>query len=55
MDLVVRLNKLEEENARLKKDLEDVKSNYSTLVSSIDVVKKDNGAQTFLIKGLTTV
>lgn len=52
MELVGRLNKLEEENARLKKDLEELKTSYSALYNSIDGIKKDNGSQTFLIKGL---
>jgi len=52
MDLLARINKLEEENSKLKKDLEEVKTNYTTLNNSIDAIKKDNGSQTFLIKGL---
>jgi len=52
MDLMARINKLDEENAKLKKDLEELKSNYSSLNNSIDGIKKDNGSQTFLIKGL---
>jgi predicted nuclease with TOPRIM domain len=52
MDLMARINKLEEENKKLKNELNDLKTNYSALNNTIDGIKKDNGSQTFLIKGL---
>lgn len=52
MDLVARINKLEEENTKLKKQLDEVTTNYTTLSNTVADVKKENGFQKYSIKGL---
>ena len=52
MDLVARINKLEEENSKLKKQLDEVTANYTALSNTVSDVKKENGFQKYSIKGL---
>ncbi len=53
-DLMARLNKMEEDNKKLRKDLDDLKANYDNLNTAFKSVKNDNAVQALLIKGLTS-